>query len=108
MMILTDLPMTAVPVGCRPRGRERDREGGAAVKLRGHRYGSAKPPYQGADVGEANSLSRLVLSAGAAEQVENPRVIFGIDAAAVVADLENRKSEFAAAPHRDVAGNAGL
>src|SRR4051812_3640359 len=108
MTIFTGLPMTVVPVRCRPCGRERYRKGGAAVKLRGHRDGAAKPPHQGADMGQTNSLSGLVLSAGAAKQIENPLMIFLIDTAAIVADLENRKAQLGAAPHRDLAGYAGF
>ena len=50
----------------------------------------------------------LVLGSGAAEQVENALMVLGIDAAAVVGDLENRKAELGAAADRDIAGNAGL
>ena len=35
-------------------------------------------------MGEADALSRLVLGAGAAEQVEDALMVLGIDAAAVV------------------------
>ena len=49
-------------------------------------------------MGEANSLARLVLGAGAAKQVENPLMVLGIDTTAVVGDLENRKAELGAAP----------
>ena len=62
------------------------------------RHGSPEPPHQGPDMGEADSLARLVLGAGAAKQVENPLVVLGIDAAAVVGDLENRKAELCPAP----------
>ena len=56
-------------------------------------------------MGQPDALSRLVLGAGAAEQVENPLMILGIDAAAVVGDLEDRKAELGPAPDRDLAGN---
>ena len=48
----------------------------------------------------------LVLGSRAAEQVENALMVLGIDAAAIVGDLENRKAELGAAADRDVAGNA--
>ena len=51
-------------------------------------------------MGKANALSGLVLRAGAAEQVENPLMVLGIDAAAIVGDLEDRKAELGAAPDR--------
>jgi hypothetical protein len=60
--------------------------------------GSTEPPHQGADVGKSNSLSRLVLGTGAAKQVKNPLMVLGIDAAAVVGDLEDRKAELGPAP----------
>ena len=50
----------------------------------------------------------LVLGSGAAEQVEDALMVLGIDAAAVVGDLEDRKAELGAAADRDIAGNAGL
>src|ERR1700730_13762622 len=57
---------------------------------------------------ESYSLSRLVLRACAAEKIEDPLVVLGIDAAAVVGDLENRKAQLRPAPDRDVAGNSRL
>ena len=51
-------------------------------------------------MGKADSLTRFVLGAGAPEQVENALMILGIDAAAVVGDLEDRKAEFGAAADR--------
>ena len=57
-------------------------------------------------MGKADALSRPVLGSGAAEQFENPLMVLGIDAAAIVGDLENRKAELGAAAHRDFAGNA--
>ena len=59
-------------------------------------------------MGKADALAGFVLRAGAAEKVENPLMVLGIDAAAVVGDLEDRKAELGPAPDRDVAGNAGL
>ena len=59
-------------------------------------------------MGEADALSRLVLGSGAAEQIENPLMVLGIDAAAIVRYLENRKAELGASAHRDFAGNSGL
>src|SRR5882757_6181552 len=57
-------------------------------------------------MGKSYALSRLVLCTGATEKVENTLVVLGIDAAAVVCDLENRKAQLGPAPDRDVAGNA--
>ena len=54
------------------------------VKFGGDRHGSAEPPHQRADMGKADALSGLVLGSGAAEQVEDPLMVLGIDAAAVV------------------------
>ena len=78
------------------------------VKFRGDRHGSAEPPHQRADVRQPDALPGLVLGSGAAEQVKDPLMVLGIDAAAVVGDLENRKAELGPAAHRDVAGNARL
>ena len=55
---------------------------------------------------EADALARLVLRAGAAEKVENTLMVLGIDAAAIVGDLENRKAQLGPAADGDVAGNA--
>ena len=57
-------------------------------------------------MGQPDALARLVLGSGAAEQVEDALMVLGIDAAAVVGDLEDRKAELGAAADRDVAGNA--
>ena len=43
-------------------------------------------------MGQSDSLARLVLSAGAAKKVENPLMVLGIDAAAVIGDLEDGKT----------------
>src|ERR1700730_13715157 len=59
-------------------------------------------------MGKSYSLSRLVLCAGATEKVKNPLMVLGIDAAAVVGDLENRKAQLCPAPDRDVAGDSRL
>src|ERR1700712_957242 len=59
-------------------------------------------------MGKAYTLSRLVLGAGAAEQVENALMILGIDTPTIVRYLEDRKAELGPAPDRDVAGNPGL
>ena len=56
---------------------------------------------------QSYTLSRLVLGAGAAEKVENSLVVLGIDAAAVIGDLENRKTELGPTANGDVPGNAG-
>ena len=77
------------------------------MKFRCYRHGSAEPPHQRPDVGEPDTLPGLVLGSGAAEQVEDALMVLGIDAAAVVGDLENRKAEFGAALDPDIAGNAG-
>ena len=59
-------------------------------------------------MGEPNSLSGPVLCTGAAEKVKNPLVILGIDAPAVVGDLENSETELCPAADGDVAGNSGF
>src|SRR6202165_44949 len=59
-------------------------------------------------MGKSYSLSRLVLGAGAAEQVENSLMVLGIDAAAIVGDFENRKAQLGPAADKDVAGNSRL
>src|SRR5437879_6693173 len=58
-------------------------------------------------MGKSYSLSRLVLRSGATKEVENPLVVLGIDAAAIVGDFENRKAQLGPALNRDVAGNSG-
>jgi hypothetical protein len=57
---------------------------------------------------EPDSLSRPVLCTGAAEKVKNPLVILGVDAPAVVGDLENGKTELGPAADSNVAGNSGF
>ena len=59
-------------------------------------------------MGKSDALSRLVLSTSAAEQVKNPPVVLGIDAAAIVRDFENRKAKLGPAADRDVPGNSRL
>jgi len=59
-------------------------------------------------VGEPDALARLVLGPGAAKQLEYALMILGVDPPAIVADLEDRKTELAAAADRDVPGDAAL
>src|SRR5580704_941989 len=59
-------------------------------------------------MGKSDPLSRSVLCAGAAEQVENALMVLGIDAAAIVRDIEDRKTQLCTAPDGDIAGNPGL
>ena len=59
-------------------------------------------------MGQSYSLSRLVLRTCAPKKVKNALMVLGVDAAAVVGDLENRKAQFGPAPDRDVAGNPRL
>ena len=59
-------------------------------------------------MGKSYSLSLLVLGTGAAEQVKNSLMVLGVDAAAVVGDLENRKAQFCPPPDRDFAGDTRL
>src|ERR1700679_2462515 len=54
------------------------------------------------------SLSGLVLFARAAEQVENTLMVLGVDAPAIVRDLENRKTELCPSSDMDLAGNPGF
>src|ERR1700674_5323483 len=88
--------------------RQRDGECAAMIKFRRYRHGSTEPSHQGAYMGETNSLSRLVLRTGASKKVENALMVLRIDAAAVVGDLENCKTELGPAPNGDVAGNPRL
>ena len=57
---------------------------------------------------QSDALSRPVLFPGAAEKIENPLMVLGIDAAAIVGYFEDRKTELCPAPNSDVAGNARL
>src|SRR3984957_8365040 len=88
--------------------RQRDGECAAAIKLRRYRHGSTEPSHQGAYMGETNSLSRLVLRTRASKKVENALMVPGIDAAAIVGNFENGKTELGPAPNRDIAGNPRL
>src|SRR5271163_2648000 len=58
-------------------------------------------------MGEADALSRPVLRAGAAKQVEDALMVLRIDAAAIVRYLEHRKAELGTAAHENLAGHAG-
>jgi hypothetical protein len=78
------------------------------VKFGSDRHGAAEPPHQRPDMRKADALARFVLGAGAAEQVKNALVVLGIDAAAVVGDLENGKAELGPAADGDVAGDPRL
>src|SRR5689334_12086502 len=51
------------------------------------------------------ALAGLVLDAGAAEQVEDALMVLGVDAAAVVDDVKNRKAKLGTAADFDVAGH---
>src|ERR1700690_1666235 len=59
-------------------------------------------------MGQAYSLSRFVLRTCTPKKVKNALMVLGVDTAAVVGDLENRKSQFGPAPDGDVAGNPRL
>ena len=74
----------SVPVVGVPVDRQGDRKRAALIEFRRNRHGSAEPPHQRADMGEPDALARLVLGAGAAEQVEDALMVLGVDAAAVV------------------------
>ena len=78
------------------------------VKFGRDRHGAAEPTHQCPNMREPDALSGFVLGAGAPEKVENPLVILGIDAAAVIGNFEDRKAKLGAATDRDVAGNARL
>ena len=67
--------------------RDGKRECGASVQLRGQRDVAAEVARHGAHMGQADALTRLVLGAGAAEQVEHAFVVLSGDAATVVLDL---------------------
>ena len=59
-------------------------------------------------MGKSYSLSRPVLGSGSTKEVKNPLMVLGIDAAAIVRDLEDRKTQLCPAPDGDIAGNPGL
>ena len=71
------------------------------MKFRGDRHGSSEAPHQSADMGKADPLSGFVLGSGTSKQVKDSLMVFGIDAASIVSDLENREAEFGASPHGD-------
>src|SRR4029077_251764 len=84
MMMVTGLVISGVPDACVPVDRQRDRKSAALIEFRGDRHGPAEPPHQRTDMRKSDALAWLVLNSGAAEQVENALVVFGVDAAAVV------------------------
>src|SRR5262245_28973371 len=57
---------------------------------------------------EPYALTGLVLGSSAAEQIEDALMIPGIDAAAVIGHLEDRKAKLGAALDQDIAGNSRL
>src|SRR4051794_3751034 len=57
---------------------------------------------------KTDALTGLVLGSGAAKQVEDPLVVLGVDAAAVIADLEDCVAELGAPADSNLAGDAGL
>src|SRR6516225_10076312 len=59
-------------------------------------------------MGQADTLSRLVLRTSAPKKVENALMVVGSDAPPVIGNLENREIELGPAPNRDVAGNSGF
>src|SRR5207302_2841384 len=80
----------------------------AVVKFGRNRHGSAEPPHQRAHMRKPHALTGLVLRSGASEQIEDALMIPGVDAAAVVDDLEDREAEFGTPADQDIAGNSGL
>src|SRR3954447_1351847 len=57
---------------------------------------------------EPDTLSRFVLCTRAAEKVKDSLMIFRVDAATVIDDLEDGEAEFCPAPDSQIAGYAGL
>src|ERR1700759_5511358 len=112
MMIVTGLLIhcscVAVSVAGGPGDGQCYRECAAVVKFRRNRHGSTEAAHKRSNMGETDALSWPVLGTRAAEKVENPLMIPGIDAAAVISNLKNGESELGAAPDRDVAGNSGF
>src|SRR4051794_35624591 len=78
------------------------------MKFRSDRHGPSESSHQSPYMGKTYALSGLILGSGAAKQLENSLMVLGIDAAAVVSDIENRKTELGPAANGNVAGNAGL
>src|SRR5688572_27389155 len=87
--------------------RKRDAEGCALAELGVHGNQAAKPTGQGAHMGKPDPLAGLVLAAGTAEQLEDALMIFRVDAAAIVLDLEQHAPREHAAAHLDLGGDAG-
>src|SRR5262245_53617311 len=102
MMMVTGLVISGVPDACVPLDRQCDGEGAAVIELRGHRHGAAEPPHQCTDMCKSYALAGLVLSSGAAEQVEDALMVLGVDAAAIVSHVEDGISELGAAADFDV------
>ena len=70
---------------------------------------AAEPVGQRPHVGEADALARLVLRAGAAEQLEDALVVLRVDAAAVVLRPRRRRAPPLARPRTTIRpGPAGL
>src|SRR5215813_15603410 len=59
-------------------------------------------------MGKPNALARLVLASSPAEEFKNTLMILGVDAAAVIGDLEDRKAELGPAADRNPAGSLRL
>src|SRR4029079_16629398 len=57
---------------------------------------------------KTDALTGLVLGSGAAKQVEYPLVVLGVDAAAVIVDLEDSVAELGPPANSDLTGDAGL
>src|SRR5262249_53876045 len=82
--------------------------GAAVIEFRGDRHSAAEPPYQRPNMCKTYALARLVLDAGAAEQVEDALMVLGVDAAAIVDHVEDGEAELGAAADFDVARHARL
>src|SRR5690348_10117990 len=108
MMMVTGLVISGVPAIGVLLDRQGHRESAALVDLRGDRHGPAEAPHQCTDMCKSYALAGLILGAGAAEQLEDALVVLGLDAAAVVDDINHGEAELGAAADFDVAGHAGL
>ena len=58
-------------------------------RLRAAADGTAKAVDQGPDMGEADPFARLVLGAGAPEELEDPLMVLGVDPTAVVGHFKD-------------------
>src|SRR4051812_39065238 len=88
-----------------PEFRKRQSEDGAAARCLVQQDGAADPAGEAPRMGQPDALARLVLDAGAAEQIEHSLAVGGADAAAVVDDTNAMLSRGILGADFDPAGN---